>query len=307
MCEPFYTTNSNIGVSLNQDFINRTLAYAKAIKAADSTASVLFMSTENPADLVAIPNLECGNPAGPYTVDNSLTKAILTQVATADATSKQRTLDCVDMHYPFPGKGLGDTKALWDATGTTVPPHIQGWINAAYPGTGICVSEYNVSSDGTNGSTPDSTSGTQEADDLGMFGRLGYRLAAYWTTLVSGKTHLPVYNAMTMYRNYDGKGGKFGSYSIGAASPNSGVNVYASSDSPTNPTKVWVMLVNVSGAAQTGLTITINNFTATGSAQVYRMVAGAPPAADTAATITNGTISGFSLASNSVALLAMSQ
>ncbi|MGC9983833.1 MAG: glycoside hydrolase family 44 protein [Polyangia bacterium] len=306
VCEPFYTTNSSIGVSLNQDFINRTMAYAKAIKAADSTASVLFMSTENAQDLVAIPNVECGNPTGPYTVDNSLTKAILTQAATADATSTQRTLDCVDMHYPFPGKGLGDTKALWDTTGNTVPPHIQGWISAAYPGTGICVSEYNVPSDGTNGSTPDPTSGTQEADNLGMFGRLGYRLAAYWTTLVSGKTHLPVYNAMAMYRNYDGQGGKFGAYSIGAASPNSGVNVYASSDSATSPTKVWVMLVNVSGATQTGLTITINNFTPTGSAQVYRMANAAAPAADTAATITNGSISGFSLPSNSVALLAMS-
>jgi len=307
VCEAFYSTNSSIGVSLNQDFINRTMAYAKAIKAADPASSVLFMCTENATDLVAIPNVECGNPAGPYTVDNSLTKAILSQAATADATAKQRTLDCVDMHYPFPGKGLGDTKALWDSTGTTVPPHIQGWINAAYPGTGICVSEYNVPSDGQDGNTPDATSGTQEADNLGMFGRLGYRLAAYWTTLVNGKTHLPVYNAMAMYRNYDGKGGKFGSYSVGAASPNSGVNVYASSDSPTNPTKVWVMLVNVSGAAQTGLTITINNFTPTGSAQVYRMVAGAAPAADTAATITNGSVSGFSLPSNSVALLAMSQ
>src|SRR5208283_644864 len=173
----------------------------------------------------------------------------------------------------------------WDTTGNTVPPHIQGWISAAYPGTGICVSEYNVPSDGTNGSTPDPTSGTQEADNLGMFGRLGYRLAAYWTTLVSGKTHLPVYNAMAMYRNYDGQGGKFGAYSIGAASP----------------TKVWVMLVNVSGATQTGLTITINNFTPTGSAQVYRMANAAAPAADTAATITNGSISGFSLPSNSVA------
>ena len=43
-CEPFYTTNTSIGTSLNQDFINRTMAYAKAIKAADPTASVLFMS-----------------------------------------------------------------------------------------------------------------------------------------------------------------------------------------------------------------------------------------------------------------------
>jgi hypothetical protein len=305
-CMPFYTTNSSIGVSLNQDFINRTLAYAKAVKGADPTANVLFMVTENPADLVAIPNIECGSPAGPYAVDNSLTSAILTQAATADQTAHQRSLDCVDMHYPLPGNGLSDTQALWDSASTSVVPHVQGWINAAYPGTGICVSEYTVTGDGGDGSTPAVTSGPEEADALGMFGRLGYRVAAYWTTLVYNTTHLPIYNAMAMYRNYDGQGGQFGSYSIGAASPNAGVNVYASSDSPTSPTKIWVMLVNVSGANQTGLSITINNFTPTGSAQVYRMVGGAAPAADTAATITNGSISGFSLASNSVALLAMS-
>ncbi|HLK90676.1 MAG TPA: glycoside hydrolase family 44 protein [Polyangia bacterium] len=306
-CEPFYTTNSSVGTSLNQDFINRTMAYAKAIKAADATASVLFMSTENAQDLVALPNIECGTPQGPYSVTSSLTMAILKLAAQQEASTGVRPLDCVDMHYPFPGKGLGDTSALWDSSGSSVPPHIQGWISSTYPGTGICVSEYNVSNDGTNGGTPDATTGTQEADILGMYGRLGYQVASYWTTLVSGSTHLPVYNAMAMYRNYDGKGGRFGAVSIGAASPTAGVNVYAASDSATAPTKVWVMLVNVGGSAQSGLSIALENFTPSGSAQVYRMVAGGAPAADTAATVTNGTISGFSLAANSVALLVMSQ
>jgi hypothetical protein len=306
-CEPFYATNSGIGTSLNQDFINRTMAYAKAVKAADPTASVLFMCTENPQDLVAIPNIECGNPSGPYSVSNSLTMAILKMAAAEEASTHVRPLDCVDMHYPFPGKGLGDTSALWDSTSSSVVPHVQGWINSTYPGTGICVSEYNVSKDGTDGSAPDATTGTQEADILGMYGRLGYQVASYWTTLVHGSTHLPVYNAMALYRNYDGNGGRFGAFSIGAASPNTGVNVYAASDSPTAPTKVWVMLVNVSGVAQSGLSITVKNFAPSGSAQVYRMVGAGAPAADTAATLTNGSVSGFSLAANSVALLVMSR
>ena len=193
------------------------------------------------------------------------------------------------------------------STSGSVPPHIQGWINSTYPGTGICVSEYNVSNDGGNGGTPDPTSGAQEADILGMYGRLGYRVAAYWTTLVTGTTHLPVYNAMAMYRNYDGQGGRFGNYSIGAASPNAAVNVYASTDSPTAPTRVWIMLVNVSGAAQNGLAIALQNFTPTGSAQVYRMTGGAAPAPGTALAITNGSITGVSLPVNSAALLVMSK
>jgi hypothetical protein len=232
--------------------------------------------------------------------------AILTLAAAADATDHQRLLDCVDMHYPFPGKGLGDTQTLWDTTSTLGAAYVQGWINSTYPGTGICVSEYNVSNDGTNGSTPDPSTGTQEADILGMYGRLGYRVAAYWTSLVHGATHLPVYNAMAMFRNYDGMGSRFGSTSIGAASTNAGVNVYASSDSPTTPTKVWIMLVNVSGTDQTNLSIDVQNFTPGGSVLVFRSVAGAAPAADTAVTATNGSISGFSLASNSVALLVLS-
>jgi hypothetical protein len=306
-CEPFYSTNSSIGTSLNQDFINRTMAYATAIKTADPTASVLFMSTENAPDLVALPNVECGTPAGPYTVASPLTMAILKLAATQEASTHVRPLDCVDMHYPFPGKGLGDTSALWDGSGTAVPPHIQGWINSTYAGTGICVSEYTVPNDGTDGSTPDATTGPQEADILGMYGRLGYQVASYWTTLVHNTTHLPIYNAMAMYRNYDGNGGRFGAFSIGAASPNASVNVYAASDSPTAPTKVWVMLVNISGAAQSGLSITLKNFTPSGAAQVYRMVGGAAPTADTAVTPTNGTITGFSLAAGSVALLVMSK
>lgn len=306
-CEPFYTTNSSIGTSLNQDFINRTIAYAKAVKTADPTSSVLFMSTENAQDLVALPNVECGSPAGPYSVTNSLTMAILQMAAAQEASTHVRLLDCVDMHYPFPGKGLGDTSALWDSSGSWVPPHIQGWINATYPGTGICVSEYNVPNDGTNGNAPDATTGTQLADVLGMYGRLGYQVAAYWVTLVNGSTHLPVWNAMAMYRNYDGKGGRFGAISVGAASPNKGVNVYAATDSATAPTKAWIMLVNVSGSAQSGLSITLNNFSATGSAQVYRMVNGGAPAADTAVAVTGGAITGFSLAANSVALLVLSK
>ncbi len=140
-----------------------------------------------------------------------------------------------------------------------------------------------------------------------MYGRLGYQVASYFLTLVHGSTHLPSYNAMAMYRNYDGNGGRFGAFSLGAASPNKGVNVYAAADSPTNPTKLWVMLVNLSGAAQSGLSITFKNVTPSGSALVYRMTGGGAPAPDTAVAITDGIISGFSLATNAAALLVISK
>jgi hypothetical protein len=235
--------------------------------------------------------------------------AILKLAATQEASTHVRLLDCVDTHYPFvyPRKGLGAMSALWDPASTSVVPKVQGWINSTYPGTGICVSEYNVPSDGTNGSTPDVSTGAQETDLLGMFGRLGYKVASYFLTLVNGTTHLPVYNAMAMYRNYDGNGGRFGTYAIGAASPNTGVNVYAASDSPTSPSKVWIMLVNVSGAAPKAPAITLKNFASGTSAQVYRMTNGGAPAGDTALAVSNGTITGVSLPVDSTVLLVVSE
>jgi hypothetical protein len=311
-CQPYYTANTGIGKSLDDDFKDRTIAYAKAVKGADPAARVLFMSTENAWDLVALPNNPCGNPMGPYNVDNSLTQTLLKTAASEEQKTGVRLLDCVDMHYPFAGKGLGDTRALWDATYTqynapVIPPHIQSWINSTYPGTGTCVSEYNVPHDGGDGSTPDASTAAQLADIFGMYGRLGYQVAAYWGSFVHQGVPLPIYNALAMYRNYDGMGGKFGSYSIGAASPSAGVNVYASADSSTNPGKVWVMLVNVSGIDQNDVSITVRNFAPSGKAAVYRADATHAPTAGAATDIAAGGISGLSLPSNSIALLVMSK
>jgi hypothetical protein len=85
------------------------------------------------------------------------------------------------------------------------------------------------------------------------------------------------------------------------------VNVYAASDSPTSPTKIWIMLVNVSSTAQTALSITLQNFASATSAQVYRMTNGGAPTPDAALALTNGSIGGVSLPSNSVTLIVVSK
>ena len=54
---------------------------------------------------------------------------------------------------------------------------------------------------------------------LGIFGKYGVRLAAYWTTPVDDQGKLlPPAQAFRMYRNYDGAGATFGTISVGAAS-----------------------------------------------------------------------------------------
>jgi hypothetical protein len=306
-CESFTDNIQGIGTSITQDFIARTMAYSAAIKAADPGANVLFMSTETPKSLVALSQGDCPQlGTGSYSVDQSLTSAILALGAQHETSTHQRILDCVDTHYPN-GSGLKATDRLWDTTTDSVFPHVQGWINSTYPGTGICVSEYNWPKDGGDGNAPDVSTGVLEADALGMYGRLGIRLASYFTTLVHGTTHLPVYNGMAIYRDYDGHGARFGSYSMGAASSKAGVHAYAAADSPTSPTTLWVMLVNVSGQSQSGVSIEVRNFTSGGTAKVFQTVNGAAPAAGPDATVTGGTVSGLSLPSGSATLLVLSK
>jgi hypothetical protein len=205
----------------------------------------------------------------------------------------QRIFDCLDTHYP------DSAQEMWTNTGS----HFRGWINSTYPGTDICVSEYTVAND-----TSDPAATAKQADYLGTFGVMGIRVASYWTTLAPKDSndkhvHSYAYNAFAMFQNYDGAGGKFGSVSVGAASSYSGVHSYAATDSASNPTKLWILLVNTGTSAQSNMTVTINHFAAGASAKVYQSVNGAAPAAAADATISGGAIGGLSLAANSVTLL----
>jgi hypothetical protein len=67
------------------------------------------------------------------------------------------------------------------------------------------------------------------------------------------------------------------------------------------------MLVNVSGADQNALSLSIRNFAPTGTTAVYRADANHAPTAGTPIAIAGGSISGLSLPSNSIALLVMTK
>ena len=290
------TSGNESGVSPNDDIMNRSVAYAAAIKNADPSAQVLFLSVMNPDDMIDLMQTECGvgswgSEAVPYTIDNSYAMAMMAKGKQYETDHHQRIFDCLDTHYP------GSAQEMW----TNTVSHFRSWINSTYPGTGICVSEYNVSND-----TSDQAATTKQADYLGTFGVMGVRVASYWTTLVPNNVHNYAYNAFAMFQNYDGAGGKFGNVSVGAASSYSGVHAYAATDAATNPTKLWVMLVNVGTSAQSNMTITVSNFTAAATAKVYQSVNGAAPTAAANATISNGSISGLSIAANTITLIVAS-
>jgi hypothetical protein len=84
-------------------------------------------------------------------------------------------------------------------------PRVQQWIAAEYPGTDVCVSEYNW--DLNDASNP--VAGLVEADVLGIFGKYGVRLAALRTRAADGRgAPQPAYRAFH-YRNADGAGRGF--------------------------------------------------------------------------------------------------
>jgi hypothetical protein len=294
------TSGNEAGVSPNDDIINRSIAYAAAVKQADPTAQVLFLSVMNPDDMINLMRTECGvgtwgaSMTVPYTIDKSYAMAMMAKGKQYEDANHRRIFDCLDTHYP------GTAQEMW----TNTVAHFRPWINSTYPGTGICVSEYNVAKD-----TTDPTVTAQQADYLGTFGVMGVRVASYWTTLMpkdSKNNYAPnyAYNAFAMFRNYDGAGATFGSVSVGAQSSYAKVHAYASTDSATNPSKLWIMLVNTGTSAENNMTVNIGNFAAAASAKVYQSVNGAAPAAAANLTIANGSISGVSIAANTVMLIA---
>jgi Glycoside hydrolase family 44 len=266
----------------------RTQTYASAIKAGDPSAQVLFMCTMDPSDLVELNFVESGlsDPAFAGHTSSpqySLAAWMLQQAAAYEAQHGARIVDCLDTHYPVEVSGgaapIESTRSLWDPTfdtgfyfgqGQALFPRMQQWINQNYPGTGICVSEYFTNNDGTGGNTLDPFSGVLQAETLGLYGKYGLRAAAYWNgvTDVNGG-HLPVYNAFAMYRNYDGVGHTFGPVSIGAVSPIQDITVFASSDSATAPTTLWVMIINKMTSTQ-HVTVDVASFTPAANAHVYQ-------------------------------------
>ena len=133
----------------------------------------------------------------------------LDQAAALEAASGERLLDYLDVHYYPDGVFLGGedpassahrlraSRSLWDPTytdeswiGTSTDaapnqpspnevmliPRMKALIDAHYPGTGLAITEWNFGGERTV------AGGLAVADVLGIFGREGVDLAAYWDT-----------------------------------------------------------------------------------------------------------------------------
>ena len=147
-------------------------------------------------------------------------------------------------------------------------PTLRKWVAADYPGTKTAIDEYNF------GGLESINGAVVQADILGIFGRQGLDLGAFWPT-TNDNQQMPGNYAFAMYRNYDGKDSMFGDAYLYATSTSSGADaegqlaVYAALRTSDN--SITVMVINKTyGSLSSNLSIL--NFTAAAStmAQVYQ-------------------------------------
>jgi Glycoside hydrolase family 44 len=194
----------------------------------------------------------------------------LGQVRRQDAAAGTRTLDLLDVHYYPQADGvyspaadpatralrIRSTRSLWDPNYSdeswigepvNLLPRLKSWINTEYPGTGIAITEYGW------GGEKDASGAVALADVLGIFGREGVSLAAYWTYPPPDS---PTGAAFRLYRNFDGKGGTFGDRSLPTRVNQAGVSAFAARHSGTGETDV--VLVNESQDASAHISLRVS-------------------------------------------------
>jgi hypothetical protein len=158
----------------------------------------------------------------------------------------KRIVDVVDVHFYPQGNGIGlgvegktdpetaarrirSVRALWDPTyrdeswidePVRLLPRLREWIDANYPGRGISIGEWNF------GAERHISSGLATAEALGRFAEAGVKAAFYWTAPPRGT---PPFWAFRAFRNYDGRGSRFGDLFLGSASAD-GTSAFASLD-----------------------------------------------------------------------------
>jgi hypothetical protein len=273
------------------EVLNKTVAYATAIKAVD------------PSALVAGPeewgwsgyfysgyDQQYGSQHGWGNLPDRANHAgadylpwFLDTVRQRSAAAGVRLLDVFTVHYYPQGGEFSDdvssamqqrrnrsTRSLWDPTyvdetwindRVRLVPRLRGWVAQYYPGTQIGITEYNWGAEGhINGATT-------QADILGIFGREGLDVAARWATPAAAT---PTYKAIKLYRNYDGNRSTFGETSVAAATANPDV-VSAFAAERAGDGALTIVVINKALSGPAAATITIANHAHGTTAQAWQL------------------------------------
>src|SRR5208282_6894123 len=113
----------------------------------------------------------------------------------------------------------------------------------------------------------DISGATAQADILGIFGRESLDLATRWTT---PDASTPTYQAMKMYRNYDGNMSTFGDTSVSATGPDPD---YISTFAATRSTDgaLTIMAINKQIGSNAPVNIALTVFLWGGLAHVWQL------------------------------------
>jgi hypothetical protein len=217
---------------------------------------------------------------------------VLQQLQAAAVLSGQRTLDYFTLHFFPQGGEYADTESvaldllrnrstrqLWDPTYVSeswigasginggivdLIPLMQSWVTTYYPGTKLGIDEYNWGDeDGMNGAT-------SQADIEGIFGQQALDLAARWK--VPDPTG-PAYQAMKIFRNYDGNKSAFGDTSVADTVPDpDNLSSFAAVRESDGALTIVVDNKWISGPS-TSVTLNVADFNAGLSAQVWQLAA----------------------------------
>ena len=286
---------------------SRTVTYGEAVKQADPNGRIAGPVTWGWLDLF-YSAADQGN-------DNYTTKAdhkahggvplvawYLRQMAAYEKTKGHRLLDILTCHYypqatgVYGGGGGGErvmelrlrsTRSLWDKSykeeswisGTfpqplTYLPRLKKWIADEYPGTQLCIGEWNW------GGADNASGALAAAEVLGIFGREGVDMAYLWTVPEGSQRR-----AWDIFRNYDGRGGRFGDQCLTVQSDTANsLSAFAARRGTTGP--VTLLLINKDLHRPAATTFSLDGF-APKSASHFRWVAGA---ADVTALPWNGPV-----------------
>ncbi|MGQ0505130.1 MAG: glycoside hydrolase family 44 protein [Myxococcaceae bacterium] len=242
------------------ELVELNIRYAKAIKAVVPDAKVLGFSSYGWLGYVSLQEAPDAAGKGEF-IDFYLRK-----MKEAEATHGKRLIDVLDLHWYPEARGggvrvigteVGDAvvaariqapRSLWDDTyvedswvaeSIQAPirliPRIREKIAKNYSATGLAFTEWNYGGGG------DISGALASADVLGIFGRESVTVATFWPLNPDERYALA---ALQAFRNFDGKGARFGDTSIRAVSSDNAMgSVYASVES-TDRAQVTVVAIN---------------------------------------------------------------
>jgi hypothetical protein len=274
------------------EMVEKTIAYARAIKAVQPSALVFGPVNYGWQGFVRLQN-------APDAKNRDFQEVYLKALAQAEKDHGKRLLDVLDVHwYPEAQGGkvrvtaqnstpavvaarLQAPRSLWDPTyresswitrdALRAPikllPRLWDKIARNYPGTKLAVTEYNY------GGGNHISGGIAQADVLGIFGREGVFAACHWP--LAGKEPY-IAAAFRMYRDFDGKGGTFGDTAVLASTDDvAASSVYASADSAKNPKFLTVVALNKTDQPLRAV-LRLAGARAKGQAEVYQLTADGP-------------------------------